>query len=76
MSIAVRASRLRVHFGIDLLSALTEPGAVPDVGYVPSELRTSHVSARLREKGMYRSGVERARAAQRPQEGPAPLGQT
>ncbi len=30
----------------------------------------------LREKGVHRGGVERARGAQRPREGPAPLGET
>jgi hypothetical protein len=76
MSIAVRASRLRVHFGIDLLSASD---------HAPGRSRTRHVRRRagdllpspngLREKSVHRSGVELNPGAQRPREGPAPLGQ-
>lgn len=51
-------------------------GAIPGVGYVLSELRTSLVSEKQGEKGVHRGGVERARRAQRPREGPAPLGET
>ena len=77
MSIVVRASRLRVHFGIDLLSASD---------HAPGRSRTRHVRRRagdllpspngLREEGVHRSGVELNPGAQCPREGPAPLGQT
>jgi hypothetical protein len=75
MSIAVRASRLRVHSESTCSFALTRTGTVPG-GEIPSEPEIISVSGPLREKRVHRSSIERTRVAQRPRERPAPLGQT
>ena len=76
MFIAVSASRLRVHFGIDLLSVSTAHRGGPGVGTSSANREPHAYGERLGEEGVHRDGVERPRAAQRPREGPAPLGET